>query len=77
MKISVDEDNELLITEAYSGVGFKTRDGETFGICMRDVGYEFNYMGKWFEAKNGRIIPMKRSVGYNTDSETNNPANLT
>jgi len=77
MKISVDEDNELLITEAYSGVGFKTSDGETFGICMRDTGYEFNYMGKWFEAKGGHIIPMKRNVGYTIKRETNNPANLT
>ena len=77
MKLSVDEDNELLITEAYSGVGFKTLDGEMFGICMRDTGYEFNYMGKWYEAKNGRIVPMKRNIHNSVGCEISRPENLT
>lgn len=55
MKIEVDENNEILLTEVYSGVGFKTNDGETLGVCMRDTGYEFNYMGTWYEAKDGEI----------------------
>lgn len=55
MKIQVDENNEILLTEVFSGVGFETEDGETLGVCMRDTGYEFNYMGTWYEAKNGEI----------------------
>ena len=56
MKIGVNhKDNTILLTEVYSGVGFKTSDGETLGVCMRDSGYEFNYEGTWYEAKNGII----------------------
>jgi hypothetical protein len=55
MKIQHNENGELLITEVYSGVEFKTNDGETLGICMRDSGFEFNYMGTWYEAKIGKI----------------------
>ncbi len=39
MKI-VSRDNELLITECFSGVGFMTDDGEHLGVCMRDGGFE-------------------------------------
>ena len=62
MKIQVDEDGELLLTEVFSGVGFKTKDGESFGICMRDSGFEFNYMGTWYEAKNGVVKKMHLST---------------
>jgi hypothetical protein len=55
MKIEVDENNELLLTEVYNGVGFRTNNGETLSVCMRDSGYEFNYMGDWYEAKDGEI----------------------
>jgi hypothetical protein len=46
MKISVAGDRSILLEEVFSGVGFKTKDGEEFGICMRDTGYEFNYNGE-------------------------------
>ena len=55
MKIEVGEQNEILLTEVYSGVSLKTKDGEVLGICMRDSGFEFNYMGIWYEAKNGVV----------------------
>ncbi len=55
MKIEVDENNELLLTEVYNGVGFRTNNGETLSVCMRDSGYEFNYMEDWYEAKDGEI----------------------
>lgn len=58
MKIEIDEDNEFLLTEVYSGIGLKTSDGETLNICMRDTGFEFNYNGVWYEAKQGKIKKM-------------------
>ena len=55
MKIEIDKNREFLLTEVYSGVGLKTKDGEYLGICMRDSGFEFNYNGTWYEAKNGLV----------------------
>jgi hypothetical protein len=59
MKIEVNENYEIILKEVYSGVGFETSDGETLGICMRDSGFEFTYMGKNYEAKNGILKEMK------------------
>ena len=59
MKITVDEKSELLITECFSGVGFKTNSGEEFSICMRDTGFEFSYQGKWYSAQKGVITEIK------------------
>lgn len=47
--------NEIILKEVFNGVGLETDDGESFGICMRDSGFEFNYGGVWWEAKNGRV----------------------
>ena len=41
MKIEVGEHGELILREVFSGVVFKTGDGEEFSICMRDSGFEF------------------------------------
>jgi hypothetical protein len=56
MKIEV-KDGEIILKEVFSGVGLETDSGETMGICMRDSGFEFNYGGKWYEAKGGRVSP--------------------
>ena len=58
MKISINEDG-FLLEEVYSGIGLKTRHGEFMGICMRDTGFEFNYNGVWYEAKNNIVKKMK------------------
>jgi hypothetical protein len=68
MKIQVDENNEILLTEVYSGVGLKTQDGEFLGVCMRDTGFEFNYNGTWYEAKKGVV----QKLGANSSNNTNN-----
>lgn len=65
MKIQVDENNEILLTEVFTGVKFKTNDGEFFNICMRDNGFEFNYNGIWYEAKNGIIQKLNKSRNDN------------
>lgn len=55
MKIE-SKNNEIILREVYSGVGLISNDGEEFGICMRDSGFEFTYAGKWYAAKEGNII---------------------
>lgn len=62
MKIEVDENNEILLTEVYSGVGLKTNDNEYLGICMRDTGFEFNYNGTWYEAKQGTVKKLSKEI---------------
>jgi len=59
MKIEVNENYEIILKEVYSGVGLETSDGETFGICMADSGFEFTYMEKHYEAKNGILKEIK------------------
>ncbi len=55
ISISVDQDGDLLIENNYSGVGFRSDDGEEFSICNRDTGFEFKYNDVWYEAKNGEL----------------------
>lgn len=54
-KIEVNEKGEIILKDVFNGVGLETSDGEHFGICMRDTGFEFNYGGQWYEAKNGKV----------------------
>ncbi len=35
----------MVLKEVYSGVLLETRDKEFIRICMRDTGFEFNYIG--------------------------------
>ncbi len=58
MKLHVGEEREIILTEVFNGVRFKTNDGEEFGVCMSDSGYEFDYMGTSYEAKEGVVREM-------------------
>ena len=71
MKIAVNENSDIVLTEVFSGVLFKSSDKEEFGICMRDTGFEFNYGGNWYEAKQGVIKKMVSSITeYDTKCDT-------
>jgi len=59
MKLDIDKEGDLLLTEVYSGVSLKTDSGECIGICMRDSGFEFNYNGTWYSAQGGTITKMR------------------
>lgn len=59
MKLTILEDQTLQFEEVFNGVQFKTEDGEIFHICMRDTGFEFYYMSKLYEAKEGKINLLK------------------
>jgi len=77
MKISVDSGHGILLEEVYNGVGFKTKDGEHMGICMRDSGFEFKYEGSWYSAQKGVIkkmeMPQKSSPGFVEETPDGGP----
>lgn len=42
------EGHSLIISEAYSGLTIKTREGKELNICLRDWGFDMNINGgKW------------------------------
>jgi hypothetical protein len=59
MKLSIDENNNILLEEVYNSIILKTVDNEEIAICMRDSGFEFNYQGKWYSAKEGLLKSFK------------------
>lgn len=65
MKLTVTEDLGIQLEEVFSGITLKSCDGETFSICMRDSGFEFNYQGEWYFAKEGYVEPFNKSVRDN------------
>ena len=62
MKISVDENKDLLLEEVFNGVCLKSTNNEKFSICMRDGGYEFKYNNIWYSAKDGNIKELKSNT---------------
>jgi hypothetical protein len=61
MKVTVTEDLGIQLEEVFSGLTLKTESDETMSICMRDSGFEFNYQGEWYFAKEGFVEPFKKS----------------
>ncbi len=48
MKIRVNEQREIVLSEVFNGIGIET-DAGTFGIAMRDAGIEIRLgTGPWF-----------------------------
>jgi len=64
MKLDTDEKGEIVLKEIYSGVKLETKDKEYMGICMRDSGFEFNYIGTWYSAKEGIISKGKEYITH-------------
>ena len=61
MKLTTNEQGVIQLEEVFSGIILKTSDGEEMSICMRDSGFEFNYQGEWYFAKEGFVEPFRRS----------------
>ena len=59
MKIEVNETGHICMKEVFNHVILESADGEKLVICMRDSGFELDYITKTksvdFEAKNGKI----------------------
>ena len=62
MKIRVGEFGELILEEVFNSITLKT-EHEEFAVCMRDSGFEFRYLDKWYEAKDGQLRELIGSAG--------------
>jgi hypothetical protein len=65
MKLSVTEEFGIQLEEVFNGITLKNDSGETISICMRDSGFEFNYQGEWYFAKQGYVEPFHKSIRDN------------
>ena len=74
-EVSTDEDG-LVLKHVYSGVSLITSDGEHMGICMRDSGFEFNYQGKWYSAKNGVVESQEDESARYANLQTSDRGNV-
>ena len=61
MKVTVNEHGIIQLEEVFNGIILKTQDGEEMSICMRDSGFEFEYRGELYFAKEGFVEPFKKS----------------
>ena len=61
MKVTVNQDNTIQLEEVFNHIVLKTKDGEEMAICMRDSGFEFNYQGGLYSAKEGFVSPLKNT----------------
>lgn len=55
MKVTVNEKGSIGIKKVFNPIKLTTSDGETMIITMRDSGFEFNYQGEWYFAKQGFV----------------------
>lgn len=55
MKLEVLENGVIQFENVFNPIILKTKDNEKLSIFMRDSGFEFNYQGKDYYAKNGEI----------------------
>lgn len=65
MKTTVNQDNLIQLEEVYNPIVLKTSSGEELVISMRDSGFEFNYQGEMYFAKEGHVKPFNKSVRGN------------
>ncbi len=62
MKISVNQDDSFQLEQVYLPITLVTDDKEEMTIVMRDSGFEFKYQGDWYEAKNGKVELIKKTM---------------
>lgn len=55
MKVTVKEDRGILIEEVFNGIEFKSADGESLTIVMRDSGFEVIYEGHYYHLQKGQL----------------------
>ena len=62
MEITINEHGVIQVEKLFNGITLKTTSGETMTICMRDSGFEFNYQGELYFAKEGYVEPFHKSI---------------
>ncbi len=62
MKIEVNKNNSIQLSEVFNPIVLVTNDGEEMVITMRDSGFEFTYQNEIYHAKNGFIEKIEEPV---------------
>ena len=44
MRIQVNEERDIVLTEVFNGLLFETSEGNRLGLCMRDDTFEINIL---------------------------------
>lgn len=61
MKVTVDQDRNIVLGEIYNSVILETKEGNKLAVCMRDDTIEMKVVGtdKWHRVnmKDGTITP--------------------
>ena len=65
MDLKVNDKGIIELREVFGGITLITSDGEKLSIAMRDSGFEFNYYGKHYFAKEGYVESFNESVRGN------------
>ena len=69
MKIEINENYDVVLTEIYNGILLRTKEGNEIGICMRDDTFEINVItggSGWHRVniQNGRIEHMGSEIEF-------------
>jgi hypothetical protein len=67
MKISVNQDDSFQLEQVYLPITLVTDAQEEMSIVMRDSGFEFKYQGEWYEAKEGKVELLKKTVSFSDE----------
>src|SRR5699024_9560772 len=59
--IEVNDEQQIELKKVFNPISLITEDGERMVISMRDSGFEFNYEGKNYFAKEGYVEPFNKS----------------
>ena len=60
MEITTSQNGIIEMRKVFNPITLITDKGERISICMRDSGFELNYNGRLFSAKNGELEMMSK-----------------
>lgn len=72
MKITVDQERNIILQEIYNGVILETREGNQISICMRDDTFEINILSKKDGSCRWHRINMQERTIEKTNIKSNN-----
>jgi hypothetical protein len=59
-KVEIDTNacGVIVLRKIFTAIRLATESNEQMIMCMRDSGFEFEYGGVWYEAKEGKVSPL-------------------
>ena len=62
MKVTTDENGDIVLKEIYSGVFLETSEGNRIAVCMRDDSFEINVLPKGSEGSQWHHVDMETGL---------------